>query len=912
MKKTKKSLILWGLTVSLLYNGSLVSAAASDVQADEGLDVYDLGEITVVADRPEWEEILSPGSVTVIEPKNLEGEQKTLPEVLKDVPGVHVREVNGKGQYTTVSVRGSTAAQVGVFVDGILTNLGGDAAVDISAIPIDNVERIEVYRGYIPARFGGTYIGGVINIITKKPTKASVSVELGKSSYGGDKASLELTSPLGSGSLMVGASYEDSNGRFLYENYSNDKAVTDVSREIGSQNNVIVNFNPDNVDTYGDKAGLSATQQDSYKADQAAWVSYVQGGSFASDLSSNATTVFSSASFQDIPGIADYVQSYKSAYLSAGYTESNWLEGAKEDWNGVFGSPGVIDATAKSAVVGNIVSDYNANTVPGIVRDADPAQSERLSRYRTALANLEKKKAKLASSDRYRKYNDFKKSNVILKWQDKNWTIKGSYNKLDRHLPDSLWGGDVMNIAGKALVDVDDIYYYESRRQIVENKEILLQHRQEIGKLEWGWTANYLNSNKNYRAEKFSLMGERDALDVPLRAWSDYRSNRYGLQIDGSYKLTDNQMLDFQTNYSNEKLKIKGSLMDEVLGDTIIGNSLGSMRDEYKQEIFNIQVQDTITLDKNSTWFLSPSIKYNQSTITGYCNGKRFSAVTKTKFPWLNEQDTQKDGKTTWQLALKKVFDDHWTIRTTGGTYYRLLNMFEIAGDGAGILPRPYSGGTVFPTPEQGKQFDFSVMWKGDMLGAKSNATVTYFWRDTDDMLQLERYGKDYSCYFNDRKGKANGVEAQWLLKWKKFGLELKGTYTNSQVEGKETATSTDYSEMWATYQPKWEGTARFTYTPTEKWTIFSELQYTGEYFTSSSKGPAGGDPYLYGRPVSPLTRINLGLKWKPVKDWQIALGCNDIFNRGPQQRVSSSSGSYNVEYPLQGRTFYATVKYTF
>ena len=119
---------------------------------------FELAGITVEAKRPDRESKLSPGTVTVIRPEEYKGEQKDLPDLLKMVPGVHVREVNGKGQYTVVTVRGSTAAQVGVFVDGVMTNLGGDAAVDISTIPVKNVERIEVYRGYIPARFGGTFI----------------------------------------------------------------------------------------------------------------------------------------------------------------------------------------------------------------------------------------------------------------------------------------------------------------------------------------------------------------------------------------------------------------------------------------------------------------------------------------------------------------------------------------------------------------------------------------------------------------------------------------------------------------------------------------------------------------------------------------------------------------------------------
>lgn len=97
------------------------TAAAQDVQAaadetdGDGMD-FTLEGVTVEAKRPDWEAKLSPGTVTVIRPDDYKGEQKDLPDLLKMVPGVHVRELNGKGQYTTVSVRGSTAAQVGVFV----------------------------------------------------------------------------------------------------------------------------------------------------------------------------------------------------------------------------------------------------------------------------------------------------------------------------------------------------------------------------------------------------------------------------------------------------------------------------------------------------------------------------------------------------------------------------------------------------------------------------------------------------------------------------------------------------------------------------------------------------------------------------------------------------------------------------
>ena len=244
---------------------------------------FELDGITVEAARPDWETKLSPGSVTVIRPDEYKGEQKTLPDLMRKVPGVHVREVNGKGQYTTVTVRGSTAAQVGVFIDGVLSNLGGDSAVDLSTIPVANVERIEVYRGYIPARFAGTFIGGVINIVTKKPEKADVSLEIGKSSYGGRKGALEITAPLGSGSLMVGANYESSDGDFKYENYAAERKVPEIVNKIKNIEGKISDFNFNKIEKYKESLNLATDVVNTFVNDNSAWVNYLTDGSFAND-----------------------------------------------------------------------------------------------------------------------------------------------------------------------------------------------------------------------------------------------------------------------------------------------------------------------------------------------------------------------------------------------------------------------------------------------------------------------------------------------------------------------------------------------------------------------------------------------------------------------------------------------------
>ena len=896
---------------------------------------FDLEGITVEGRRPDWETKLSPGSVTVVHPDDFKGEQKTLSDLLLTVPGVHVREVNGKGQYTTVTVRGSTAAQVGVFIDGVLANLGGDSAVDLSTIPVQNVERIEVYRGYVPSRFGGTFIGGVVNIVTKRPMKSDVALELGRSSYGGRKGAMEITSPLGEGSLMLGVNYESSDGDFDYKNYAAERYIPTLQTEIANTNNSIENFDNENIDNLI-KSGLisseAATKVQEYKNDPEKWLRYVRGdyadGTLYGDIFDNKSNYAES----QILGVATFKQQLidlgvKDLYINAGYvddggTGTHWLDGAQADWNNDPSGEGFLDIDTVTSLKESYVNEYvNKGYISEIEKwqnSADPEKSEKLAALKEKLEKERKKLKEAKEANRTRKYNDYENISTIVKWQSEDFVVKGTYNKIDRHLPDGVWGGDANAAVENNAIDLYDMYYYDSRRQVVESTGLMLQDRNTSGKLEWGWLVDYLHKDSNYRAEHIYPTpgtGWTEA-NTPFREWSEYKSDKYNAQIDGSYKLGEKSMIDFQMNYSKERMDVDGSNLDKVIDSD--NSFYAQVRNRYDQEIFNFQLQNSITLDKKGSWIATPAVRYNRSTITGYSDGSRFK---EGYYGWIKPKDEQTDSKVTWQMALKKEFDESFAMRMTGGTYYRLLNMSEIAGDGAGILPAPADergSGTAFPLPEEGKQFDISAIVNGQFLGAENRTTLTYFWRESDNMLQLVRAGKDYWCYFNDNRGETDGVELLSSFRWPKFDLDMQITYLNPYMERQNTKAGYDYAEIWATYQPQWEGNVRLTYRPSEKYSIFTEAHYTDEYFTNYDKSTEGGEKaYLSGKPVSDLLTMNAGLKWQPRDNWQFTFGCNDIFNAGPEMKIRSNSaytepGYINPEFPIQGRTYYVNAKATF
>lgn len=998
---------------SIANNFSGGVGAAEALSASDAPE-FELAGITVEAKRPDWESKLSPGTVTVIRPEEYKGEQKDLPDLLKMVPGVHVREVNGKGQYTVVTVRGSTAAQVGVFVDGVMTNLGGDAAVDISTIPVKNVERIEVYRGYIPARFGGTFIGGVINVVTKKPTKANISAELGKASFGGKSASLEVVSPLASGSLLVGLNYEAAKGDFPYHNYSYDdpKNQKEVQRVLDEYPSVIEsiensltldNWNKNKIEDLYKRGEISENVRNQYidnsgQVNSEGWLDFVRNGGliqaeieYVKEKARAESTVSTSWDNKYVEGneaflkdaanwymknnanFADRVARYHRNVEKLGkkYKDDTTTLAAKikrqdeslkadlldlylkSDWENANGPDGYFknNPEAKSQVENKIYEevDKKANAEIDHIKNMADKTKERLDpetsgEYELTKNDLVTKKRTLENfkrlekekAERHRKYNDRKNISSLIKWQNDNWMVKASYDHINRHLPDSTWGLESVADNGHDIgigTDTFDSVWADSKKQTLDTYNMMLQNRQQNGRLEWGWFVDYQHQKKKYRAEnKLNYPWDEEGNFVNwgnsasdnfwmysvLRAWSEYTSNKYNLQMDGSYKLSDRQILEFQANYSYEKLNIDGSNMAAVLKN-FTEESFGlwtswQIRNQFEQKILNLQVQDTITLDKKATWFLTPSWRFNSSTIIGHSDSPNFYKKpdgSSHAFRWFHPRDSQRDRKGTWQLALKKNVNDNLTFRMTGGTYYRLLNMYEIAGDGAGILPMPTDTWekASFPRPEYGKQFDFSTLWNGKFLKSDAYATLTYFWRDTDRMLQLRRKSKDFWCYTNDSRGKVHGIELQSGLKWKHVSLDLDATYTKIKAQQKYDKHIPGGDGEWydvnATYQPKWESNLRLSYFPSPKFTIFGEAHYTDSY-----------DTYMdmdLGCPTPSVTVVNAGIKLKPNKSWQLTFGCNDIFNRNPKMKISVGDNLYvNSQYPLQGRTYYASIRYEF
>lgn len=150
-----------------------------------------LEPITIAAKSESRALTHSPMPVSVIEAERFHGRNISLHEVLKRVAGVRIAQQGGLGSRATIAIHGLEGRRVKIFIDGIPLNTP-DGSLGINDIPIQLVERIEIYKGVVPARFGGDALAGAVNVVTRSFAGTLVDLNLSLGSYDTQRGSLIL------------------------------------------------------------------------------------------------------------------------------------------------------------------------------------------------------------------------------------------------------------------------------------------------------------------------------------------------------------------------------------------------------------------------------------------------------------------------------------------------------------------------------------------------------------------------------------------------------------------------------------------------------------------------------------------------------------------------------------------------
>ena len=173
---------------------------------------------TVVRAAPAAPRADQAATVSVVVPDESPRAYDDLASLLAEVPGVNVVRTGSLGKLTTITLRGSNPDQVRVYVDGVPVNIAAGGGVDISTLPIGDVERVEVYRGASPLEFGESALGGIVAITTRTPGATRAGARTGAGSFGTMFGDVSGGGHVGRLRLYVGLHGFSSRGDFPYVN----------------------------------------------------------------------------------------------------------------------------------------------------------------------------------------------------------------------------------------------------------------------------------------------------------------------------------------------------------------------------------------------------------------------------------------------------------------------------------------------------------------------------------------------------------------------------------------------------------------------------------------------------------------------------------------------------------------------
>lgn len=173
---TKKKNLL-GRLVAALCAGSVGTGLGAQ-------GVQEMREVVVTATKSAKDTLDAPATVSVVTAKDIEAMNiHSTDQALTLLPGAYATRPGGNEPSvmgTHVMLRGiPDYSRTLVLVDGQTLNDPYIGAVTWESVPAETVERIEVVPGPFSSLYGGSAMGGVINIITKTPSKRAFSVKGG-------------------------------------------------------------------------------------------------------------------------------------------------------------------------------------------------------------------------------------------------------------------------------------------------------------------------------------------------------------------------------------------------------------------------------------------------------------------------------------------------------------------------------------------------------------------------------------------------------------------------------------------------------------------------------------------------------------------------------------------------------------
>jgi len=165
-------------TITIHVSDAEVSGALILKRADASV----LSEV-VVEGMTEKREIETVGfAVNVIETQEAAMQSVQTNDLLNRSAGVRVRQNGGLGSSVDYNLNGMSGNSVSIFIDGLPVSTYG-RSFSLNSIPPALIERIETYKGVLPAHLADDALGGAINVVLKKELSNNLSASVSYGSF---------------------------------------------------------------------------------------------------------------------------------------------------------------------------------------------------------------------------------------------------------------------------------------------------------------------------------------------------------------------------------------------------------------------------------------------------------------------------------------------------------------------------------------------------------------------------------------------------------------------------------------------------------------------------------------------------------------------------------------------------------
>ena len=173
------------IIVSLVCTmGFCAAVQAQDTLLFKGIlsDTLTLNNATVTAKSRTQQVKEKAYSVNALNINEISSTLNSIATAVDRSSGIRIREEGGVGSDFELSINGLSGNSIRYFLDGLPLDAKG-SGVTLANLPVNMIERVEIYKGVIPASLGSDALGGAINIITNRRNRNYLDFSAGVGSF---------------------------------------------------------------------------------------------------------------------------------------------------------------------------------------------------------------------------------------------------------------------------------------------------------------------------------------------------------------------------------------------------------------------------------------------------------------------------------------------------------------------------------------------------------------------------------------------------------------------------------------------------------------------------------------------------------------------------------------------------------